>query len=551
MNTAPLPAAGTVRRPGLGLGAFRGLALMAAAASFGVTYVFGHLGLFAFDQSMIFDGAWRIYSGQAPYKDFLMAFGPLSFALQAIFFKLCGVTWTAMVISAATLAAIATLSVIRTMVLIFGDEHRGLALVTGALVGLAFQSVFGTLWIEQTAFFCAILGMQMVAEALHRQPGKAWLFCGAAGVLAALALLSKQNAGALTIALLGAGIVAISPPKPAAILKFLTAFGAGLAVVGGLFAVWLFKHSDAHLFFHYAISNPSHMGGSRLSHLRLFFPPTLFSCIVGSTPWCNAVAFGAVSLALFEGWTQPAVGARIRQSAALRLAIVFTLAVPVVQAVFQTSTLNEVQNVLFFSGLTLGLGVGLFHLLHPASPYQRLVQLVGLLLALALPVEFLRAGYQRTVQDSFEPAHQVGRSVNIPALSRLRWLEQTYAGPKSAQTPIAVEDVEGVYNDLVKRGQRFFVIGDSTYLYGITGTLAPTPLLYVQSNHYFTPKDVPDLDAWLLKNLQADNIQVVVREKALFAGTSVTFPKTEKWVADNFSTAAKYGEFEVLTRTGR
>ena len=48
---------------------------------------------------MIFDGGWRILSGQVPYKDFLMAFGPLTFVMQAVAFKLFGVNWTSMVIA--------------------------------------------------------------------------------------------------------------------------------------------------------------------------------------------------------------------------------------------------------------------------------------------------------------------------------------------------------------------------------------------------------------------------------------------------------------------
>jgi hypothetical protein len=49
--------------------------------SFAWTFYLGHCGIFAFDQSMMFDGAWRILSGQAPFKDFIMAFGPVSFAI--------------------------------------------------------------------------------------------------------------------------------------------------------------------------------------------------------------------------------------------------------------------------------------------------------------------------------------------------------------------------------------------------------------------------------------------------------------------------------------
>src|ERR1017187_4797074 len=163
--------------------------------SFCWTCLVGHFGIFTFDQSMMFDGAWRILSGQVPFKDFIMAFGPVSFAIQALFFKIFGVTWTTMV-----LAAAAAVSVMRSMALLFGRERVWLVAGAGFLVGTSIQSMFGTLWIEQVAFFFCLLALQALCESLHCRTGPRLACFSLAGALSALAFFTKQNAGGATLA---------------------------------------------------------------------------------------------------------------------------------------------------------------------------------------------------------------------------------------------------------------------------------------------------------------------------------------------------------------
>src|SRR3982750_635103 len=79
-----------------------------AAVAFAFNWATGHRGVFLLDQSMIFDGGWRILEGQTPYRDFLIPFGPITFYIQALFFRVFGVNWTATVIPACLFSAIAT-----------------------------------------------------------------------------------------------------------------------------------------------------------------------------------------------------------------------------------------------------------------------------------------------------------------------------------------------------------------------------------------------------------------------------------------------------------
>src|SRR5688572_7754987 len=47
------------------------LAVYLAVVAFAFVFVWfvGHRGVFLLDQSILFDGAWRVFQGQAPYRD--------------------------------------------------------------------------------------------------------------------------------------------------------------------------------------------------------------------------------------------------------------------------------------------------------------------------------------------------------------------------------------------------------------------------------------------------------------------------------------------------
>jgi hypothetical protein len=45
-----------------------------------VVWFVGHRGIFFYDQSGIFDGAWRILQGQVIYRDFYVPYGPVIFS---------------------------------------------------------------------------------------------------------------------------------------------------------------------------------------------------------------------------------------------------------------------------------------------------------------------------------------------------------------------------------------------------------------------------------------------------------------------------------------
>jgi 4-amino-4-deoxy-L-arabinose transferase-like glycosyltransferase len=99
------------------------------------------------------------------YRDFVSAFPPLPFAIQALFFHLMGVDFAAMVLAGAISNAIAALCVV-WLVQRFVPDQRAIALIAGLLTAVWFQAPFGTFWFEQTAFCFNLLALILLLKGL-------------------------------------------------------------------------------------------------------------------------------------------------------------------------------------------------------------------------------------------------------------------------------------------------------------------------------------------------------------------------------------------------
>ncbi len=505
----------------------------------GWTWYTGHRGMFGFDQSIVFDGAWRICSGQVPYRDFHMAFTPLSFAIQAFFFQIAGVAWSATVISAAFVGCAAALSTMRTVRLLFGAEQRVLIALTGLLTGGFIQSVFGTLWIENTAFLFTLLGLQAVAEATRLDGRRQRMAEGLAGICAALSFLCKQNVGVLSVGFLALLILALEIGKPKRILPAMLWYGTGGALIGGLFAAWLIMFSSPVDFLHHAVEIPGSVGAGRANSWLLLNPLFLFARIPGAAAWnaiLSIIAFVNV-IFLFRG--DAAFRTRFLQEPATRVASAALILVPYIQYLFGFTTMNGFQNLTFLSALTVAMAAG-FYLTTPelAAPHCRASLLLAGVAALFLTVEGVESGKNRVVHDLMPQPPVVERTLRTPGLTNLGWIR-----PNLGELALTADDFDGVNDWLSKDKRPFLVLGDHSLLYGLHGVVPPQPLLYFQDNHYYTTMDFSSADYKMLESLKSGKLKVVVLEKVMYVSQGPQ--RTREWVATYMTKAATFGIFDV------
>ena len=157
----------------------------------------GERGFFPFDQSIVFDGGYRVFLGQIPFKDFVIPFGPVVFWLQGLFFKILGVNYFAYLFHAALINLLAALISALTIRLIY-PSSKTLSYFVGFITAIWFYPPFGTPWVEQTAFFFSVLAIFLISTVIASRDNpstKSIIIMIFAGLFSFIAFISKKNVG--------------------------------------------------------------------------------------------------------------------------------------------------------------------------------------------------------------------------------------------------------------------------------------------------------------------------------------------------------------------
>ena len=546
----------------------------------------GSRGFFPFDQSIIFDGSYRIVSGQIPYKDFVMPFGPVTFWLQAIFFKFMGVTYFAYVFGAAAVNALAVLAAVAIVRLLFRGE-RLLSYVAGILTAVWFYPPFGTPWVDQTAFFLSYCGIVALLAAIGeggldqrspaRRPRRQTAFLAIAGVLAFLSILGKQNAGTFMLPAYPVLIAVAYRSDLRRAARALAIFAGGLCASLSGFIIWLLVASDISIFNRYVIAMPSELGRERLTafirmglgFFKSYFGPRAPLPINVTV----AVAFAATILAMVvarrkgRSLREAADSVRFEHIERIYLAGAVGIYLTFFQYLFMNSTLNQQANAYAFLGpiVAIAAGVGLRTGAKPDAEAagkdgggekavrgradRRLKAVVWIAVALAVGFgvkDGAEVGMSRMVQDIYEDGRFDVR-LDIEGLESLRW-----------QDPMVLRGFDVYANDLTRlvaylreARQNFFEFPDFTILYGILGVPSPQPLLWFHEGVTFPEGGDPDLDSWIVRDLEKNRVGIVVIEQVAWLKTGErldAFPKLKSYIYGNFQRLGQMGIFAVYAK---
>jgi len=514
----------------------------AAVTVFAAVFVWfaGHRGVFLLDQSIMFDGAWRVYQGQVQYRDFVSTFPPLTFGIQALFFRLMGVDFSAMVLAAAISNAIATLCVLWLVHRLVPDQ-RVIACVAGLITAVWFQAPFGTLWFEQTAFCFNLLALVLLIKGLDAGDSAATGYRTAAGVMLAASLLCKQNAGAEFIPIaLGVAVLPILDRRHKALRAVVEVF-AGMALGAGVFAIWLWIYSSPSEFWRQYVVMARQIGSDRAGLVGL-----LFAAFPLSMTWPFViVALGVLGSAFSKSRTAS-------MPAQTRVLIIWlVVGCAFYQNLFKLHTDNELENAVPYLGLIYGLSFAVFWkyvVLAETSPTDAVKRafFVGLgFLVLGYPLlSGMSKAWSRSVQE-FERGAVFNHYLKVPRMTRVVWGEPTHHGER---TTIAQQDIVALNAWLSETQANFFVFPDSTMLYGVQGRVSPQPWLYFSPGHSFLIEDLPKVDAAVLDSLQKNNVQAIVLEKdswVLNHNLWKQMPKLKAWIEADFEKVKDFGIYEV------
>ncbi len=574
------------------------VALLAAA----FTWAAGRRGLFPLDQSILFDGGWRVLSGQVPFRDFVAPVGPVAFWVQGGFFSLFGVSWSGYLASAALLDAIAVVLAFLVARALFPGEWWG-ALAAAAGTGAWFLPPSGTPWIDAVAF---LFGLMAVLALLHGVgvggPGAGGGSSGAgeggvervrrwdrvgwgavAGAVGVAVFLIKQSAALALVPVLVAVLVAAGWesvgelrrarnagtgarrfPRVGEPGRILAGLVVGAAVAAGAFGLWLVLVADPGLFLRHVLSVPATEGWSRLLE-RPWGSVVVLLTGMGPRP-VRGILLAAVLVAgvvlvrrTAGGTSAPARnGSQSGASPRLRWAALVVVALFLAQNLFLATANNQPEISLPFAGLIVALGARVgWGEMERWEWFRGRAQrrVVGAVLVTLLVIFFASAvdtAWSRDVHEVIPPGARFDRSLEVDGLETLRWGEPTLLMEEEGTSlPVTAANVEALVEHLRRRGEPFFVFPDWTLLYGVVGTLSPQPLLWFHPGLTYSAGGDPELDRWIVASLERHGVSTVVLEEAAWFGTGerlADFPQLAAWIAEGFGEEERIGPFRLLHR---
>jgi len=242
------------------------LALGLWLISFGVfvsLYV-GRIGYMPMDQSIVFDGGWRLLCGQLPYRDYITPCGTLPILGQGAFFALFGVSWLSYCVHAGVLNGLFCWVVYRVCRLA-GLGHMA-SVCYGTASSVLFYAPFGVPFMDQHAFFFTLVAVWLALEAWRAQ--SMWptaIFWALVPLAVVLALLSKQIPTVLALPIILYIMLLAARAEPALVIFSVGVGSLFISAVVGILAVANGITWEA--FQYAALRLPAEEGAARLDRL--------------------------------------------------------------------------------------------------------------------------------------------------------------------------------------------------------------------------------------------------------------------------------------------
>lgn len=511
----------------------------------------GMRGIHPLDQPIVFDGAYRIFSGQSIYKDFQAPVGPVTFFLQALLFWIFGVSWNIMIATAALCNVVAAILVVR-IVGIFTGFSKLYVYLAGFLTAVWFYPPFGTVYFEQTALLFALVAIWGILESsvAERIPVKRILI-GIAGASIALGILSKQNIGLFTLLPI-LFVFLMTWENNREFVYSIAIFLGGFLIPIIVFIVYLYSNQAFDLFRFYVLDIPGEIGLRRIFNISRIIQR-----------YSNAMLMSVFSILLiimnlaiinfrrFAKYPRKAIFA-----AAISISLIIT------QQLSLLSARNQAENYYGFMGLILGLSFAFFQpLVIPlVNWYRKLINKAPTIKSTEKFINFYKLGVlvlsaliflvgvqissSRVVHDFFSKAN-FKEALDIPGMEWVRW------GPQIIQGQIIeAKDIENLYQYLLDSDVDFYIFPEYSFFYGIIGVPSPPPLLWFHKGLTFNDTNRFSIDETIVEGL-TNNYPIVVMSSVGTPGTEHlldNFPAFKNAVAEDYLPINKFGIFDVYER---
>jgi len=537
---------------GIDIGVRVSIAIFAMAFCFAA----GRRGFFSLDQSIFFDGAYRIVAGQVPFKDFVSPYGPMCYWIPAVFFKGLGVNFPAFLAAACVMNALAALmaaDILRVLFPLLRIVSWGGSLLTG----LWFYPIFGTPSSEQTMFFFILAGTWLLLRAFAGASNVRvrWVALFAAGTCYTAAVLCKQTA-IVFFMLPPLVILAGSLESPSVRLLGVLTWLFGVLASAGFFAIWILWFSDPEMFYEVWFESIRGVGIRRLQHFL-----SLRWAVYGKISLGIKISFCVMVTAVLAGLGCLMSGYRskVQSRENFSIAVWLLLTLLICQWLMVSLTGNEYALSFSFLGLSCALAAAI---LWPSTPGTFLPN-TGFWLAPALAfLLFLLPAHEgfflalgRTVHNTNRRVMDYQEISTVPELRFLQWpVYRKQLKVKGTPYVVTGNHIEKLYAYLKKKDRNFLILGEHTFFYGILGKVPPQPLLWFQAGRTYPRRKNNPWDPVILQSLKVRGVSVVVLEAMTFLQargnppTLQDFKKLKSYLENHYRQVRQIGIFRVYEK---
>jgi hypothetical protein len=424
---------------------------------------FGRRGFLPLDQSIVFDGGWRMLNGQMPFRDFTAPAAIVPSAMQVPFFALFGVTWFALCLHAAVVNGLFCVAVYAFLRLCLATMWE--AGMCSALSAFFFYPPTGTPFTDQHSFFFTML-MFLAVAAGSRDPVAwrarlAWFLVPA---LFTLGLLSCQIPTAFA-AICVAGWVFANPRRAIAWIVPLVAGVVAVAVALALLAS--IADLDLRSAFAHVIATPLQQGRARTPTPGVLSPVRMLLGTVRRLPvwahlWSLNLAIASIAL----------VPLAAKRDVAWPLHLWALVALIVSTGGFVAYSKTPIEAGLGLAMVIAGTGAIVMRQALPSRRWQAVALVVMAVAVGRDTVRFIQlVDVPGTVHKAFDPQAAAAAEGHLPdGLSFLRW--------SRGASHYEPDELTALVRYLREADGDFLLIGDSTVLYGLTGKLSPVRPLW-------------------------------------------------------------------------
>jgi len=443
-------------------------AIAVVAAAF--TFWTGSVGIMPLDQSIIFDGGWRVLSGQVPWVDFNTPSGTVPILLQAAWFKLLDVSWTSYVLHAAVTNVLYAIFVYALFNRLF---HWNILAFYFAVVSSFFMyPPIGTPYMDQHAMILTFVTLGLFLwGALAESPvsrAVAWFLMPFVGVLA---FHSKQiPSGPAIVFIIAVAIYMLMRRPDHYRHAFIAALaGSALALSALLLTIYLTSGFEKYFFWHFEMPLAQASARATVTTTRLL---VVWSLSVASA---LPILIG-LHLALRMG-INGARGLVVMPVAAV------TIGLLILSASLAAITMNAPIIALAYYPAEVALCYYLLSKKRRAKfpeSTQNLYSFRALLLTLsALAALYSVLPISKRLMNEF---HDTDLSTSVPAetihprLAGLQWITPRWLDFYGNERK--PENYKALIEAISARPGNFMLVGDAAVLYGALGRPSVSPSLW-------------------------------------------------------------------------